>query len=194
MKKEQKNKTVGVVLLSLIFITFVVSLLIWKEQSRLTEIYTYKNELDYLNAATQRLYALIESESVLAKEVIYISDINYSILTFKEEIPFFINNEALTYTKELLEYDEKLCQLTLFNDDQTVTVTNKIDLPLIRDGYFRACVGLSAILTEEALLIQDKINQYQAIILTLLVSMVVTMLNFPFKSVTKPNEDFIDEC
>lgn len=189
MKKEKKNLAVGVVLSSLIFITLVMSIMLWREQSRLTEIYDYKNDLDFLNIATQRIHALIESESFLTKDVLLISDTAESVLIFKEETPFFINNEALTYTKELLEYNEKLGQLALFNDDQTVTVENKIDLALIRDGYFRTGVDLSNILTEKALLIQEKINQYHAIILTLLVSMAVIMLNFPFKDKTKPEVD-----
>lgn len=185
MKKENKNLTIGVVLLSLIFITLVISLMLWREQSRLTEIYTYKNDVDFINTSMQRLISLIESEQYIIKDMFFVDAWVDETFVFEDETPFFINNETKGYINNLLSCTKEL--------ESNIDTINKADLTLLREDYFKTSFDLSTILTEKALLIQVKINQYHAIIVTLLVSMVVTMLNFPFKLSVKSNADFICE-
>lgn len=181
MKKQNKNLSIGIVLLSLIFMTLVISLMLWKEQSRLTEIYSYKNDVEFVNLYMQRLITLIDNEEYLFKEILYLSEYSNEIFIFEDKKPFFINNQTQVYIDELFDYTQKIEK---FHD----TITN-IELNSLRDNYFKTGVDLSSTLTDDATLIQDNINQYQAIIVTLLVSMLVTMLNFPFKSDTKSKED-----
>lgn len=185
MKKQNKNLTIGVILLSLIFITMVISLMVWQEQSRLTEIYTYKNDVEFVNLYMQRLINIIDNEDYLFKDILYLSEYSNRVFIFEDEKPFYINNQTQICIDELIAHTKKI---ELSHD----TITNT-DLMLLRDSYFKTGVDLSSLLIHEVSLIQDNINQYQAIIFTLLVSMVVTMLNFPFKGNVKLNEDFIFE-